>query len=174
MTKRFTAPSEKPDAKLEGIRVVQGRWTAHDLRWGIVVSRFNDELTNALLHHAVDTLLEHGAERSKITVVRVPGAYEIPFMIKQLAAKKEVAALLALGVIIQGETPHAERIHDTSINRLLDIACTYDIPVIDGIVMAQTLALAEARCTHPTLSRGRYTALAAMEMAGMEEMKNEK
>ncbi len=154
------------DAPLyEDVRRVTGSWDAGSFAFGVVVSRFNTELTDALLRAAVTCLKEHGAAPARITVVRVPGAFEIPTALELMAAGGQHDALIALGAVIQGETPHAGLI-TAEVNRALcDIARRYRLPVIDGVVITHTMEQAVARCTTGEQSRGWYAAKAAIEMA---------
>jgi len=152
-------------ATFEGIRQVTGSLDAGPYAFAIVVSRFNVELTSALLMASVTCLQKHGAAAERITVVWVPGAFEIPTALELLAAQGTHDALIALGAVIQGETPHAGLIN-TEVNRSLsEIARRHHVPVIDGVVMTHSMEQAVARCTTGEKSRGWYAAKAAIEMA---------
>lgn len=153
--------------KIDGIGAQQvvGSLDASGLRFGIVVSRFNDELTNALCRSAYHCLEKNGAVISTINVVRVPGAYEIPGVADQLAATGNYNALIVLGVVVEGETQHAQMIIDTTGQSLLDISCRHHIPIINEIVGARTWEQAEARCLGGENTRGWYAAEAAIETA---------
>jgi 6,7-dimethyl-8-ribityllumazine synthase len=135
------------------------------MRFGIVVARFNDELTNVLCQSAVECLLKNGAKSETIDVVRVPGAYEIPVVAAKMAASGNYSALIVLGVVVEGETQHAQMIIDTTGQSLLDIACKHGVPVINEIVGVRTWAQAEARCLGGENTRGWYAAEAAIETA---------
>lgn len=142
-----------------------GRMDAVGLRFAIVVSRFNEELTTQLLDDARDCLLEQGADASDIKVTFVPGAYEIPVVINELAGEGRYDALIALGVVVEGETPHAQMIGDSTGGVLLQLACRHAVPVINEIVATRTWDQAVARCTRSRSSRGWYAAEAAIETA---------
>lgn len=144
---------------------VVGNLDASGMRFGIVVSRFNDELTNALCRSAVQCLKQNGAKPETIDVVRVPGAYEIPVVVDRLAATGNYGALIVLGVVVEGETQHAQMIIDTTGQSLLDISCRHKVPVINEIVGVRTWAQAEARCLGGENTRGWYAAEAAIETA---------
>lgn len=151
--------------KIEGIAAPQvvGSLDAEGLRFGIVVSRFNDELTDELCRSAFQCLEKNGAKVPDIGIFRVPGAYEIPTVANRLAASGNYDALIVLGVVVEGETQHAQMIIDTTGQRILDISCKYDIPVINEIVGVRNWAQAEARCLGGENTRGWYAAEAAIE-----------
>jgi len=143
-------------------------------RFGVVVSRFNRDLTQQLLDDAVQTFREAGVSDHGVHVVWVPGAYEIPSVLEKLAEGGGFSALLAFGVVIQGETPHADLIGREVAHHSIAIARTYSLPILDGVVLAGSYELAEARSTRGSESRGTYVARAALEMANvfrqLEEM----
>ena len=155
--------SETPD--VGAIRQTRGEGQAAGLRFGLVVSRFNPALTGSLLKTAVQRLLAQGAREANIEVVWVPGAFEIPFVLEKLAAMRRFDALIALGCVIQGETPHAGLINTEVTHALADIARRHGLPVIDTVVATLNRAQAEARCGPE--GRGGYAAEAAIEMANL-------
>ncbi len=159
------APDKLPS--LGGVRQIAGAHAAAGLKFGIVVSRFNQLMTTELAKHAIACLKKHGADEQAITVIWVPGAYEIPAVLQRLASRREFAALLALGVVIQGETRHAELIDQQLTHSLADISRTFNIPVIYEVISAFSLEQAAARCGGGEKSRGWYAALAAMEMVSV-------
>lgn len=151
--------------KIVDVEVAQtiGSLDASGMRFGIVVSRFNDSLTDELCRSAIVCLLKNGAKESAVQVVRVPGAYEIPVVANKMAESGSYDALIVLGLVVEGETQHAQMIIDTTGQRLLDIACRYDLPVINEIVGVRSWAQAEARCLGGENTRGWYAAEAAIE-----------
>ena len=148
-----------------GGQQVVGNLDASGMRFGIVVSRFNDELTNELARSAFQCLEKNGAKLETIDVVRVPGAYEIPVVANKMAASGNYSALIVLGVVVEGETQHAQMIIDTTGQSILDISCRHGVPVINEIVGVRTWAQAEARCLGGENTRGWYAAEAAIETA---------
>jgi 6,7-dimethyl-8-ribityllumazine synthase len=136
---------------------------ASKLRFGIVASRFNETLVDALVDRASELL--KGSKR--LEVVRVPGAHEIPWAAQQLAAGKRFDCVIALGVLIGGDTNHHEMVGQSVSQALQQIAITTDIPVINGVIVANTQAQAEARCTGK-INRGAEFAHAALEMAALK------
>lgn len=158
---------EKDVTPIEGVQVPQmtGSLDAAGLRFGVVVSRFNASLTDVLCRNAVDCLLQNGASEKAIQVVRVPGAYEIPVVAEKLAATGKYDALILLGVVVEGETQHAQMIIDTTGQSVLDISCRHALPIINEIVGVRSWEQAEARCLSGEKSRGWYAAEAAIETA---------
>jgi len=152
-----------------GVKQVSGRLDASGLRFGIVVSRFNGELTDELARSVFQCLKKYGASVSDIEIFRVPGAYEIPAVADKLAASGKYNALIVLGVVIEGETQHAQMIIDTTGQQILNISCRYGVPVINEIVGVRNWAQAEARCLGGENSRGWYAAEAAIETARVFE-----
>lgn len=148
-----------------GARQVLGDLDASGMRFGIVVSRFNDELTSELCRSAVQCLEKNGATPETIDVVRVPGAYEIPVVADKLAATGNYSALIVLGVVVEGETQHAQMIIDTTGQGILESSCRHNIPIINEIVGVRTWEQAEARCLGGENTRGWYAAEAAIETA---------
>ncbi len=143
---------------------------AGGLRFAIVVSRFNEELTGQLAGDAVRCLEQHGADAADIETFRVPGAYEIPVVAGRLAASGRYDALIVLGVVVEGETQHAQMIIDSTGQAVLDISCRHDLPVINEIVGVRTWEQAVARCASSQQSRGWYAAEAAIETANILKM----
>ncbi|NLB59480.1 MAG: 6,7-dimethyl-8-ribityllumazine synthase [Lentisphaerae bacterium] len=148
-------------------REISGQLLAQDLRVGIVVSRFNDLFAQQLLRGALDCLQRHGAQGDGLTVAWVPGSFEIPLAIQQLAQTKQFDALLALGVVIQGATPHAGSISGQVARSLAQIALRENIPVIDGVLATDNLEQAIERSGSKAGNRGWSAALAAIEMASL-------
>lgn len=148
-----------------GVREIHGSLDGSGHRFGIVVSRFNEQITRKLLAEAVAGLLEHGVREDDIVIAWVPGAFEIPVALRRLARAGKVSALIAIGAVIEGETSHAELITGEVTHSLTLIAREFDLPVIDTILGARTWAQAEARAGEREKNRGWHGALAALEMA---------
>ena len=146
---------------------LSGSLDAKGLKIGIVISRFNDLLTNQLLRGALDCLERHGARDEAVTVAWVPGSFEIPLAVQQMAAAKKFDAIVALGVVIQGATPHAGLINSQTARALSQISIKENIPVIDGIVAAENLEQAIERAGTKAGNRGWNAALSAIEMASL-------
>lgn len=140
---------------------------ARELRFGIVISRFNDMFTNQLLRGALDCLHRHGATEKSVTVAWVPGAFDIPLPAQKLAESGKFDAIIALGMVIQGSTPHAGLIGSQVTRALGQIALKENIPVIDGVVVADNIEQAIERSGSKAGNRGWNAALTAIEMAGL-------
>ncbi|HOE00150.1 MAG TPA: 6,7-dimethyl-8-ribityllumazine synthase [Kiritimatiellia bacterium] len=144
-----------------------GQLNAKGLKIGIVISRFNDLFTGQLLKGALDCLARHGADEKNVEVVWVPGAFEQPLAVKKLAQTKKFNAVLALGAIIQGATPHAGLIGTQVARALTQISLESGVPVVDGIVTAENLDQAIERCGSKSGNRGWLAAQTAIEMASL-------
>lgn len=147
------------------MKTISGDLQAKGLRFGIAISRFNDLFTRSLLDAALDGLVRHGAVSDDITVVWVPGAFELPTVLRPLAASGKFHALIALGVVIQGATGHAEIINRQVAAACQQIAADTGVPVIDAVIGAQNTDQAMERAGTKHGNRGWSAAEAAIEMA---------
>lgn len=136
-------------------------------KFAIVVSRFNATFTAKLLEGARQTLLQKGVALENIRVVEVPGAYEIPLAVKKLAVSLEFCAIIALGCVIRGETVHFDMICRSTLDSLQKISLETGIPVTSGILMAENVEQANARCGGRVGNRGAEAALAVLDMASL-------
>lgn len=141
--------------------------TAEGQKIGVVVSRFNDFLTKQLLSGAIDCITRHGAAEKDITVVWVPGANELPIAIEKMATGGKYDALIALGAVVQGATPHADLINAQVSRSLVKTAMGSGVPVINGVVCANNLEQAIERSGTKGGNKGWQAALAAIEMANL-------
>lgn len=144
-----------------------GQLNATGKKFAVVVSRFNELFTKQLLAGALDCLARHGADAKNVTVVWVPGAFEQPVALKKLAATGKYDALIALGAVVQGATPHAAFIGSHVTRALTQISLESGLPLIDGIVTAETLDQAIERCGTKAGNRGWNAAQSAIEMADL-------
>lgn len=149
------------------MNTIGGDLNAKGLKVGIVVARFNDLFTKQLLDGAKDALLRHGAQDDDITVAWVPGSFEIPAVIRKMAASKKYDALVALGCVIQGATGHADIINQQVARSCAQVAMETGIPVIDGVIGAQSLEQAMERAGTKHGNRGWNAAQSAIEMANL-------
>lgn len=146
--------------------------SARDMRFAIVASRFNDFAVEKLLDAALACLKEHGAASDRVSVVRVPGAWEIPVFARKLALSKRVDAVIALGVLIRGETLHFDLIALQVAHGLASAAEDSGVPVIFGVLAVENRKQAISRSGGSGGNRGREAALAAVEaVAAMRELK---
>lgn len=136
---------------------------AGNFHYGIVAARFNAVFVDRLLHGALATLQAHGAASAQITVLRVPGAFEIPLLCQKLAQTRRYHALIALGCVIRGETPHFDYVCGESARGVLEVSLKFDLPVINGILTVDTEQQAAAR-TAVDNNKGADAAKSAMEM----------
>jgi 6,7-dimethyl-8-ribityllumazine synthase len=137
------------------------------LKLGIVAARFNEALVDALLARAQATLRAAGVKEKNLTVVRVPGSHEVPWAAQQLAARGRRDGVIALGVLIGGDTNHHEMVGQSVSHALQTIAVATGVPVINGVIVADTLAQAKARTTGK-INRGAEFAHAALAMAALK------
>lgn len=143
----------------------EGELQAKGLRFSIIVSRFNDFITNRLLDGAVDALLRHGATEQDIEVVRVPGSFEIPLIAKKIAKKKTYDAIICLGTIIRGATPHFEYIASEVAKGIATVSLETETPVTFGVITADTIEQAVERAGTKSGNKGWDAAIVAIEMA---------
>ena len=143
----------------------EGNLNAGELRFGIVVSKFNEFVTGRLEAAALETLKQHGASEDNIHLVRVPGAFEIPLVARQLAQSKQFEAVLCLGAVIRGETPHFDFISAEMSRGVARASWETGIPVIFGVLTTNTAEEALARAGTTDVNRGAEAACAAIEMA---------
>lgn len=134
---------------------------------GIAAARFNATLTNALLEQVAAELRAAGVAERRLTVVRVPGTQELPYAVQALARGRRRDVVLALGVLIRGDTVHYQIIAEAATQALLSVSLDARVPVINGIVVAETMAQARERCLGK-IARGAEFARAALEMAALK------
>ena len=139
--------------------------SATGLRFGIAAARYNVDLADALLAHCLDTLAKAGADVRNIKVLRVPGSFEVSAAASKLARSGKCDCVIALGVLLQGETRHAQHIGDAVAHGLTNISVFLGVPTVFGIVTADTVTQARVRCVGKKHNRGREAALTAIEMA---------
>jgi len=147
--------------------MIQGDMTAKGLKFGIVAARFNDFITSKLLDGALDALQRHGAADGDIEIVKVPGAYEIPLAAKKLAQSKKYHAVICLGAVIRGATPHFEYISAEVSKGVAAAALEAGLPVIFGVLTTDTIEQAVERAGTKSGNKGWDAALSAIEMANV-------
>lgn len=138
---------------------------ARGLQFGIVVSRFNEAITQHLYAGALEALTKYGAEAGQVEAVQVPGAFELPAAALRLARSGRVHAIIALGAVIRGETPHFHFVADGATVGLTQVALQTGVPVAFGVLTCDTLVQAEARAGAGAANKGYEAACAALEMA---------
>ena len=148
-------------------RILEGHLDAQGIRIALVVARWNEAVTSRLLAGAEKTLLEHGLDRDALTIVRVPGSWEVPLAAKQLAATGGFDAIVALSALIRGETPHFDVLATATARGLAQVGMDAGIPVIFGVLTCDTMEQAMDRAGGKAGNKGSDAALAAIEMAGL-------
>jgi len=144
-----------------------GKTESQGFKIGVVVSRFNEMITEGLLAGALNTLKEAGVADEAITLVRVPGSFEIPLAAQRLAQTGTLEAIVCLGAVIRGETPHFDYICLQASNGLREVALKYDLPVTFGIITADTVEQALERADVEGRNKGSEAATSAVEMANL-------
>lgn len=150
---------------MDKVKKIEAELSARDLRVGIVAARFNDFIVDSLLRGAVDMLLRHGASEKDITVVRVPGAWEMPWAVKKMAAGKRYDAIIALGAVIRGATPHFDYVAGECVKGVAQAGLAADVPVAFGVLTTDTIEQALERAGTKAGNKGADAAMAAIEMA---------
>lgn len=148
-------------------KVVEGNLIAKARKFAIVASRFNDFVTKELVSGCIDTLLRHGAEESELTLAWVPGAFEIPLAAQKFAKAKSYDAVICLGTVIRGSTPHFDYIAAEVSKGVARVSQEAGLPVIFGVITADTIEQAIERAGTKDGNKGRDAALSAIEMANL-------
>lgn len=151
----------------DGVNTIEGDLSARGLRFGILAAQFNELIVERLLDAAVKTLLKHGAESGDITVVRVPGAFEIPVVAGRMAATRSYDALIALGCVIRGATPHFDYVAGEAASGLGAVARQHDVAVGFGVLTVDTIEQALERAGTKAGNKGIDATLAAIETANV-------
>lgn len=150
------------------MNVIEGSFVASGKKFAIVVSRFNSFIVESLLEGAVDALKRHGnVNDADITVIRVPGAYELPVAAKRVAAKGEFDAVIAIGAVIRGGTPHFDFVAGECNKGLAQVAMEFDIPVAFGVITVDSIEQAIERAGTKAGNKGAEAALSALEMVNV-------
>jgi len=151
------------------MKIIEGELIAKGKKFAIVASRFNDFITNRLLKGAKDTLIRHGAKDTDLTVVWVPGSFELSLVIMKMAKTKKYDAVISLGAIIRGETPHFDYIASEVSKGISRTMQETGIPVAFGMITADSLEQAIQRAGAKEGNKGSQAALSAIEMANLNE-----
>lgn len=148
-------------------RIIEGDLSAKGLKVAVVVSRFNDFIGDKLLSGAVDTLVRSGAAESSIDIVKVPGTFEMPVVCKKLAASKKYDAIVCVGAVIRGSTPHFDFVASEATKGIARVALDSGVPVALGVITTDTLEQAIERAGTKSGNKGSDAALTAIEMANL-------
>lgn len=147
------------------MKIIEGELQAKGLKIGIIVSRFNDFITSRLLDGAIDALARHGAKEEDIEVVKVPGSFEIPLIAKKLASKGIYNAIICLGTVIRGATPHFDYVAAEVSKGIAAASLETGVPIAFGIITSDTIEQAVERAGSKAGNKGWDAAITAIEMA---------
>lgn len=148
-------------------KIIEGNLDAKGLRFGLLVSRFNSFVSDRLVEGALDALLRHGADGESIDIVRVPGAFEIPPAARQMAVSGRYDAIICLGAVIRGATPHFDYVSAEVSKGVASVSIDAGIPVAFGVLTTDTLEQAIERAGSKAGNKGFDAAMAAVEMANL-------
>jgi 6,7-dimethyl-8-ribityllumazine synthase len=152
---------------MDNIRTLQGDLLARDLRFAIIAARFNDSIVENLIRGAVDALLRHGASEKQLEIIRVPGAYDLPFVARRVAMAKRADAIVALGCVIRGATPHFDYVAGQCASGLARAAEDSGVPVAFGVLTTENIEQAIERSGTKAGNKGADAAMVALEMANL-------
>ena len=152
---------------MDAIKKIEGDLLARDLKFVIVAARFNDFIVDSLVRGALDALKRHGASEQNIAVVRVPGAFELPLAARKLAQTKRYQAIIALGAVIKGATPHFDYVCGECASGLSKVGQETGVPVSFGVLTTDTIEQAIERAGTKAGNKGADAALVALEMANL-------
>lgn len=149
------------------MKTIEGNLLAEGLRFGIIVSRFNELITGRLLSGALDILHRHGASEEHIEVVWAPGAFEVPLVAKKLAESGRYSAVICLAAVIRGSTPHFDYVASEAAKGIAHVNLTTGVPTIFGVITADTIDQAVERAGTKAGNKGADAAKTAIEMANL-------
>ena len=149
------------------MRTTEGTYAARVFRFALVVSRFNESITSRLLEGAIDCLVRHGVEEEDLHLVKVPGAFELSYAAKRVAASHGYDAVIALGAVIRGATPHFQYIAGEAARGIAAASLETGVPIIFGVITANTVEQAIERAGGKGGNKGFEAALSAIEMASL-------
>lgn len=152
---------------MSAIKTIEGNYQTGSARYGIAVARFNSFIVDRLLEGALDALRKQGVQDKDITIVKVPGAYELPLAVKQMTAQDDYDAIIALGAVIRGGTPHFEYVAGECVKGLSQVSLTAGLPVAFGVLTVDTIEQAIERAGTKAGNKGAEAALTAIEMVSL-------
>ncbi len=146
---------------------IEGNLSAEDIKFAIVVGRFNSLISEKLLEGAIDCILRHGGDEKNITVVRVPGSFEIPLAAKKLAKTEDYDAVICLGAVIRGSTPHFDYVANEVSKGIATVSLETEVPIAFGVLTTDTIEQAVERAGTKMGNKGFDAALSAIEMVNL-------
>ena len=154
---------------MSDIKTIEGVFTSGKGKYALVVGRWNSFVVEHLLEGAIDTLRRHGVGEKQITVVRAPGAFEIPLVCKKVAQKGDVDAIIALGAVIRGGTPHFEYVAGECTKGIAQVSMEHGVPISFGVLTVDSIEQAVERSGTKAGNKGEEAALSAIEMVNLIE-----
>lgn len=152
---------------MEKYKIIEGNLIAKGLRFGIVVGRFNEFISSRLLEGALDSLVRHGLEEKGVEIVKVPGSLEIPLVAKKMAESGQYDAIICLGAVIRGGTPHFDFVSSEVTKGLAKVALDSGVPVSNGVLTTDTIEQAVERAGTKAGNKGWSAAVSAIEMGNL-------
>lgn len=152
---------------MKNIKTIEGGLVINGTRFGIAVTRFNSFVVESLLEGAIDTLNRHGVDEKNIGIVRVPGAFELPLVVQRMAVSGNYDAVIALGAVIRGGTPHFEYVAGECVKGLAQVMMQKDIPVAFGVLTVDTIEQAIERAGTKAGNKGVEATISAIEMVNL-------
>ncbi len=149
------------------MKTYEGNLIAKDLKFAIVIARFNEFIGSKLLSGSIDALVRHGAEEEEIEIIWVPGAFEIPLVAKKLAKSKDYDAIICLGAVIRGATTHFDQVSNEVTKGIASVSLETEVPVIFGVLTTDTIEQAIERAGTKAGNKGVDAAITAIEMANL-------
>ena len=149
------------------IKTIEGDFQIGSANFALVVSRFNSFIVDHLVSGAIESLMRHGVQEKDITIIKAPGAYEIPLVTKQVVDSESYDAVIALGAVIRGGTPHFEYVAGECTKGLAMVSMEYDVPVAFGVLTVDTIEQAVERSGTKAGNKGEEAALSALEMVSL-------
>ncbi|MEP6390039.1 MAG: 6,7-dimethyl-8-ribityllumazine synthase [Halioglobus sp.] len=149
------------------VKTIEGEFTSGKGNYALVVGRWNSFVVEHLVEGAIDTLRRHGVSDKQITVIRAPGAFEIPLVCRQVAAKGGFDAIIALGAVIRGGTPHFEHVAGECTKGIAQVSLEYGMPVAFGVLTVDSIEQAVERSGTKAGNKGAEAALSAIEMVSL-------
>lgn len=154
---------------MSDIKTIEGVFTSGKGKYALVVGRWNSFVVERLLEGAIDTLRRHGVSEEQITVVRAPGAFEIPLVCKKIAQKGDVDAIIALGAVIRGGTPHFEYVAGECTKGIAQVSMEHGVPISFGVLTVDSIEQAVERSGTKAGNKGEEAAMSAIEMVNLIE-----
>ncbi len=152
---------------MTNVRTIEGDFSTPNANYAIVASRFNSFIVDALTSGAIDALTRHGVSDKNITVIKVPGAFELPLVAKRVAASGKYDAIIALGAVIRGSTPHFDYVAGECAKGIGQVGMTQDLPVVFGVLTTDTIEQAIERAGTKAGNKGADAALSALELVSL-------